>query len=166
MASSDKASFPPRLLRLGCEGSNCDCADACRWATAAIACLRPRRDGLRGWRLVGDQLIAQCGCLAPQRTLHLAAYLLLVLLHALLDVLRTVLEHPIDQAGQLVSRRGHRTFAANPTFDPAVEQAQRRLRPPQCLRRHPQGERHPVLPPTRAVFLLRLVALVLPRADA
>ena len=50
---------------------------------------------------VGDQLITQRRRLASQRSLHLLADFLFVLLHALLDVFPAVLEHPIDQQASL-----------------------------------------------------------------
>src|SRR4029077_9982885 len=114
--------------------------------------------------MLGNQLVTQRRRLAVQRTLRLLAHLLLILRQASPSIFPAVLEHPINQAGQLVRCRREGTLAANAALDPTVKQSQRRLRPPQRLRRHPQGNRHTVLPFTRTAFLLGVVALVLPWA--
>src|SRR5262245_58069921 len=139
-------------------------SEACRWAAAATVELP--QDRPRGGPLLRYQLVPQ-GCRLPtQGALLLLPHLRFVLLHRLPHVLPAVLQHSVHQAGELVGRRRDRPLAADAALDPSVEQAQRRLGAAQGLRRHPQGDGHPVLPLARATPLLRPVTLVLPRADA
>src|SRR5437868_13892884 len=88
----------PQAVRLGIEGDEVVTVGACRRAAAAAGCLS------RLWCRLGHQFVAQRRCLTAQRPLHLLLDLAFVFLHTLLDVLLAVLEHPVDQASQLMSR--------------------------------------------------------------
>src|SRR5262245_61413304 len=98
------------------------------------------------------KLIAQRRGFALQRAFHLPAEFLFVVLQALLDVFLAVLEHAIDQAGQLVRGCRDRSLAADATLDAPVEQTQRRKSSADGLGRHPESDRYPMLAAARAAF--------------
>ena len=135
-------------------------SEACRRAAAAREALRWDRRNVR------RQIEAQQPRLATQGAFLLLPDPFVVLVHRLLHIVPAVLQHPIHQTGQLVGRRRNCPLAADSTLDPPIERRQRRLRPAQRLRRHPQRDRHAVLALTRPFLPLGLVTLMHAWADA
>src|SRR5208283_1318699 len=129
-----------------------------------VARWRPPRSThlLRGQR---TELEAHRRRLPLQRLQHIGLHLGLVLFHRLRYVLLAVLEHPVDQTRQLVRGRLDCSESADPTADAAVEQAQRRHCLAQRPRTHPQRDGHSVGALAMAAAFLRLIALILRRAQ-